>query len=611
MQAQQKVAPKKSNKLKLIGDTSKVYYSYINNPTTYFLVDSSLYEFEDIDPTWNNGKWFSSLGGLLAAPAFDLIYQPELFAGFRVGLNQFKRYRLNRNDIKYYRIRDNRPYTDLYYSQINQKNNIIRAEFAHKFNDNIYFSLQYNLTNQTGFYKHERIRNQNVGFTFRCFSNNKKYHGYLNFLTNAVKHENNGGVIVDELIGFGDDFLPTVQVQSESANTRYNFTEVSYSHFLYNNALDSLGGLKDASNEWSHRISYQFNRYKYYDNSPPSDSGLYGLATVNPRGIRLFIRHQLLENEISFRQAIGGALNSAPLWVKAYIRHGWNLVYQEPITFDIHNISAGIIVQNNPQYKFKYRAQGQLTWTESSLDFFVKGKIGYDAGKFGHLEGSALFQRYQPSLIDRQLYVSWDNIWENNLNFQQVQEFNFGGSYSIKRWGFKAEAINHTITNFVYYDSLGVKQSPEVVNILQIRLSEDLKIWKFHLDNQVIWQPVLTGGTYFKFPQFIFKHNLYIQTHLFKKAMLAKIGLLFYYQTPYYANGYAPLTGSFYIQDRLNTSIDPRLDFYVNFRIWQFRFFIRAENLLYFAYERNYFTAYRYPVTNFVVRFGISWRLFD
>lgn len=614
----QKIAARRNNKVKIIGDTTKVYYSYLANPTELIMVDSSLYEFEDIDPTWRNEKWYVSLGGLLATPTFDIVYQPKLKGGFRVGLNQFRHYQLKRDDVRYYKIRDNRPYTDLYYSQINQDNNLIKAEFAHKFSDNFYLALQYDLSNQAGFYQHQRIRNQNVGATLRYFSNDSKYHGYFNFFTNAIKHENNGGLTVNTLTRVGDDFLATQAVKSGTAETRYNLTEVSYTQFLYNNKVDSLGAKTTANNEWSHRITYQFNQYKFFDKLPPTDSSLYGIANVNPRGIRQFIRHQLLENELSFRQAIGGSLTSAPIWIKAYIRHGWNAVYQEPIAFDIHNISAGLIAQNNPQFNFKYRVEGQLTWAERQLDFFVQGRVGYDMGKIGYLEGRVLFQRYQPNLVDRQLYVSWDQVWDNNLFFNQIQELNFGGSYTYKidkkNIGvlFKGEVLNHTLTNWVYYDSaFSVKQNLESINILQLKLQGDFRIWKIHLENKVIWQPVLVGGAYFRLPQLLLKHNLYIQSYIFKRAMLAKLGVLFNYHTPYKVNGYAPLTGTFHIQNEFINTIYPRIDAYVSFRIWQFRFFIRGENLLHFAYEENYATAYRHPITNFVVRVGISWRLFD
>lgn len=312
LQAQQKVASRENKKVKITGDTTQVYYTHLSNPTEPLLVDSSLYEFEEVDATWDGGKWYLSLTGLLASPSFDLVYQPKLKGGFRVGLNQFDRYQLKRDDIKYYQIKENRPYTDLYYSQINQQNNFIKAEFAHKFNDNIYLALQYSLSNQTGYFNHQRLRNQNVGVTLRYLSNNSKYHGYFNFFTNAIKHENNGGVLQDTIVGLGTDFLATMNVNSSTAATQYNLTEVSYTQFLYNNKIDSLGAKTKASNEWSHRITYQFNRYKFFDNLPPTNGAIYGLANVNPRGVRQFIRHQLLENELSFRQAIGGSLTSAP-----------------------------------------------------------------------------------------------------------------------------------------------------------------------------------------------------------------------------------------------------------------------------------------------------------
>jgi len=609
--AQNRVAKKRNTKRKIIGDTTKVYYNYITNPTERIRVDTSLYGFEDVDPTWNGSEWFESLGWLLGSPAYDLVFQPRLLGGFRIGLDQFSRYQLRREDVKYYQVTNNRPFTELYYSQINQKNNFVKADFGYAFNENVYIGLQYSLINQTGFYQHQRVRNQNIGFTLRGITNNKRYHAYFHFLTNAIKHEDNGGVTQDDIAGQTVDFLGTIGVASQTAEANYNLVEISYSHFLYNNAVDSTSRTTKATNEWNHRITYQFNRYKFFDTSPNAD--MYGDAYVNPRGIRLFIRHQKLENEIAFRQAIGGSLQSAPIWLKGYVRHTWNPVFQEPVRLSVHNFSAGLITQNNPQFKLKYRVEGQLTWAERQVDFFVKGRLGYDMGKFGLIEGNVLFERYQPSLLDRQLYVSWDQVWDNNLLFPQIQVLNFGGSYSVNPWKLRlrAEVLNHTLTNWVYYDSLGVKQNTGSINILQVKGQAAINIWKFNLDNEVIWQPTLVGKEFFRVPELLLKHNLYFESHLFKKSMLAKIGVLFYYNTPYYADAYTSLTGAFYLQNRLSVVMEPRLDAYVSFRIWQFRFFIRGENLLYFANERNYHTAYRRPIHNFVVRLGVSWRLFD
>lgn len=620
IQAQARIAEKRPNRIKIIGDTSSVYYSTLTNPTQFDRLNDGLQEFENIDVTWGNPIHYISLGNLLAAPSFDLVYQtPNWNGGFRVGLDQFERYRLKRRDIRYYRITNNRPFSDLYYSQINQKNNFIRAEFGHKLTQQLYLGLQYSLANQTGFYSHQRVRNQNIGVTMRAFSKNKRYHGYFNFITNAAKHENNGGVLTDSIVGVLDDALVTLPTNSNSAQTQHNRTDVYYTQLLYDKAVDSLTGMAQASREWRHDITYQFHRYKFFDTNPPTDSSLHGIATVNPRGIRSLIEHQKLENTVSVRQALGGSLTSAPLWVKIYLRHQWHNVLQEPIRFNENNFTIGTWVQNNPQFRLKYRLNGQVTWAAQRLDFYVRGRLGYDLKALGYLEAETNFQRYQASLMDRQLYASWDLVWDNTVDFRQLQVFNFGGSYTYRLETrpvgifVKGTLLNHTLTNWIYYEAEERQplQAPTSINLLQLQARANLRLWTFHLDNEVVWQPVLVGQEYFRVPELILQHNLYWQDWLFKRAMLAKIGVRFYYHTDYFPNGYNPLTGSFFVQNETLLSLYPRFDAYVSFRIWQFRFFIRGENLGYFVYERNYETAYEHPITNFVVRIGIAWRLFD
>lgn len=615
---QPKVATKERQGRKIIGDTTSVYYTTLENPTELQKIYGGLNNFEEVDPTWDSTTWYSSLGELLAAPSFDLVYQaPTWGGGFRVGLNQFDPFILTQKAIKYYQVENYRPFTELYYSQLNQRNNYLKADFGYRFNPNVYLGIQYSLVNQAGYYSHQRTRNQNIGYTMRFLTNNSRYHSYFSFFNTAIKQEDNWGVRDSIIENIETDFLSQVAINSSSGNTRHNRTSIHYTQFFYNKGVDSIGAGADANNAWGHSISYEFNRYKYYDGSPPTDSSLYGLASVNPRGIRLFIRHQQLKNEVSFRQAVGGTLSSAPLWFKIYGRHSWNLVYQEPIQFNVHNFSAGVLVQNNPQYKFKYRIQGQMTWAERQLDFFVRGRVGYDLGKLGYLEGEAKFQRYQPSLLARQLYVSWENVWENNLSFRQVQTINFGGSYSnqlkTKFLGanVRGTVLNHTLTNWIYYTKEQVQQAPTTINLLQVKAEGDLRVWRFHLDNEVMWQPVLVGKEYFRLPELLLRHNLYWQDWIFKRAMLAKVGVRFSYNSIYNANAYSALVGNFYIQDEAPVEMYPRFDVYASFRIWQFRFFARAENVSYFIYGRNYFTAYQQPVPNFVMRIGISWRLFD
>lgn len=600
---------KEEERNKPLGDTTKVYYYYIDRPSVQYHIDTTLRNFEQINANWRDQKDYWDLGNL-GSPHFSPIYSPTVKSGFRIGMDQYKMNRLNREDIRYFNIQSNRPFTDLYYSQVGQQNSYIRAEFAHQLvPDLVYFSLHYNLINYQGFFTHQKVRNQNFGLTVKANSKNKRYQGYFSFLTNALKNEINGGVLVDtSVFGRPKDFLTSVSVQSQSAQVENRHSDISYVHYLYNAPTDSATQKTLATNAWQHRISYQLNRYKYFDKQASED--FYGQYYINARGIRHYIKHEIFENELSFRQAIGGSLSTAPVTLKAYLQHSWHFLNQQPEKRQIHNIFAGLLAEGRPEQALRYQVQGQIGWARQTFDYFVKGKVGYDLGKFGYLEGQALFQRYQPSLIEQRVLISWDEIWDND--FKQVQELSFGGSYSLKQWGFRIEALNHTINNLIYFDSSGVYQSQNrTINMLQVKLQQDIKVWRFHLDNEVVWQPVLSGANFLRYPELSLKHNLYFESMVFKKVVRLKVGGKVRYTTNYKGYGYTPVLGQFYLQNERILTFYPVIDAYIAVKIWQFKVFVTAENIMQAVTGENFYATVHNPYPNFLVRFGVGWRLFD
>ncbi|MCP4438076.1 MAG: putative porin [Aureispira sp.] len=601
---------KEDERNKPLGDTTQVHYYYIDRPTVQYRIDTTLRNFEKINASWRDQSDYWDLGNL-GSPHFSPIYKTSIKAGFRVGMDQYKMNRLRREDIRYFNIESNRPFTDLYYSQVGQQNSYIRAEFAHQLiPDLVYFSLHYNLINYEGFFAHQKVRNQNFGLTVRANTKNRRYQGYFTFLTNALKNEINGGVEVDtNVYGRAKDFLVNVPVRTTSAQAQNRHTDLSYVHFLYNASVDSATGKTLATNAFEHRITYQLNRYKYYDKGP--SESFYGTYYTNPRGIRHYIKQEIFENELSFRQAIGGNLSNAPVTLKAYLQHSWHFLNQQPEKTQIHNLFAGLIAEGRPEQAFRYKVKGQIGWAKQTWDYYVNGQVGYDFGKFGYVEGKALFQRYQPSLVERRILISWDEVWDNN-DFKQVQELSFGGSYSLKRWGFRIEALNHTLNNLIYFDSVGVYQSQnQTINMLQLKLQQDIKVWRFHLDNEVVWQPVLSGANFFRFPELMLKHNLYFESMVFKKVVRLKVGASVRYNTNYKGYGYTPVIGQFYLQNERMLTFYPMIDVYLAAKIWQFKVFVTAENIMQVITGENAFPTVHNPYPNFLVRFGVGWRLFD
>jgi hypothetical protein len=604
--------PEDLERYRPLGDTNQVFYYYLNNPDALCSIDTSLRDLEYVNPTWDDRWWGSHDLGNMGNPLVPVLFGVQPRGGFWIGLEQFSGYRLQREQIKYYQVTRNLPFTDLYYSQLNQKNALVRATFAHKITPQFYYSLNYNIVNHVGYFKHQKSRNQNIAFSGAYRSKFGKYRFYLDILHNAVKLEDNGGVADDDGVsGTSTLFLQNLETQSLTAQTEYKHTEISYQHYLYNLRGDSAKWESPATMEFGHRIAFQFNKYKYFDKSPAAD--FYGDFLVNERGIRYLIRHQFLENELSYRQALGGSLQRAPLWLRVSVLHRWNWGHQEEHRISRQQLGATLTVRSNPRLALHYIANGQLLWVQGrGIDFWAQGKLGYNFKRFGDIQAHALFQRYSPSQVAEQWYLSNDTIWQRD--FFQIQTLSIGGRYdwqAFKWMDLSLQFNNHTLTNWVYADSMGLSQQTlSSINLMQASLRLRLSLWKFGIEAEGTWQRALVGGQYLRLPEWYLVGKLYFESKLFKSLRL-RVGANVRWWSNYDGYGYLPYTGQFYLQQQRPLTFYPVVDFYVTFRVWRFRFFVNAENLTQLITQQNYFNALHYPSPNFLVRLGVSWRIFD
>jgi hypothetical protein len=152
---------------------------------------------------------------------------------------------------------------------------------------------------------------------------------------------------------------------------------------------------------------------------------------------------------------------------------------------------------------------------------------------------------------------------------------------------------------------------PGTANIIQLRLKQDIHLWKFHLENDVVWQRILSGKAVYRLPELIFRHGLYFESKVFKTVKL-RTGINFRYMSSYSANAYFPILANFNLQNEQLISFQPVADIFVSVKIWQLRFFVNAENLTYYLNGwQNYYTTPNYATANWFVRLGASWQLFD
>ena len=604
------------DKLKPLGDTTSVYYYYPLESSRLFKIDSSLnnFEYPEVGWTFDEKSKYLDLGHLGTA-VFDIVNTPTIKSGFRTGLQAFDPYRLKIEDISLYKVGRDKPYTELFYSQINVQNVQLKAKFAHQATPYFYYGLHYGLLNYNGFFQGHRSRHQDISANFLYDNNNFRAH--LVVINNANNQSENGGILDSTVQNSSTLFLTSLPVRlniqsngSPKNENRHQTINLTISRTF--NSTDTGGLEKSGKRVFSYHLDFENNNFKFFDKSPSIDSSFYGFFQTNNRGIRHFINHKVLRNEIHYKEALLGYLNNSPIILDVYLKHRLNFVNQEPQVSTINNFSLGAVIANDSKMSLNYKLEANITSGLYGLDYFVNLNLEKKVRNIISFGTHLLYQKYEPDLISRKLFVSSTLVWDNNSNFNQVEEFFTAAFISWDKFHGKIEISNHHTKDLVYFDeNITSRQYQGQLNIFRVKLKQDFHFWKFHLLNELVWQKVNQGADVIRLPDWILSHKLYFESKVFKTTLL-RTGMNLRYYSSFFTNSYFPILSSFHVQNSQNLNFYPIVDFFISAKIWQLKFFVNAENLSYFVVgNKNYFNSPFYPSANFFVRFGLSWQLFN
>ena len=176
------------------------------------------------------------------------------------------------------------------------------------------------------------------------------------------------------------------------------------------------------------------------------------------------------------------------------------------------------------------------------------------------------------------------------------------------------------LENFTKQSIISPSQSPNKINYLKARFFQKLKFWKLGLVNTIQFQEV--KSTFLKdvnrhvssplnVPKWITRTSLVLDTYVFKKALYIQTGGTFQYFSEFYADQYNPVLGEFASQNRIMIGNYPRLDFFLNAKIQQTRFFIKYEHFNSNRTGYNFFAAPFVPYRDRSIRFGLVWNMFQ
>jgi len=594
----------------IVADTSDVYWLYTDNPYQEFALGDTLLGsyFTQYDPIRKGDVPRGHLGNL-GTPAVPLFYQAPFRQGFHLGLDAFDYLRKPLDSLLFYRT--GQAYTLAAFSQgINQEHTALEVDFGREFGPGLGLSLYYNRLNNQGSFIHQRAELSTFAFGIWLKPPKKGYQAFLRYGTNANELEYNGGV-AEDLDGLESPVA--VSVRTESAQSRYATREAGLVQHIRIFVTGTETRKRAGQLDLVHDLRYQENTYKYFDDSPESDSSFYGIFQTDQRGIRNFIHHQSVRNALklhfftSLPPDSTGIRQQRLRW-EAGIVHTWHWWEQEPASDNLHDLFATFRLKWPIGKKGLLEGNAHLGLLGNAGDYRLDGRWYLPVGNWGGLEAFAVNQRYAPGLLENRLYVTRQLFWKND--FQSTIHTTVGGALSAFKGNVKVRGSYHLVNYLTWFDTLGIaRQTGLPVNVLQLDAWLRLRLGPLYFENRIGLQQ--GAGDFLRLPGLYGAHSLYLQGKIFKKVMLTRLGVDLRLTGDYTPYAFHPLTGQFYLQNTPAETWQPLLDAVLAVKVRTFRFHFRLENILPALTQQYYFLVNDHPIPYMTWRAGISWQFVD
>lgn len=594
----------------------KIQYVYANDFDQAISLDSALSGFEMYDPATRN---FGTVElGNMGYASYSELFTPQGYADFDLGFHQFDPFLFSADKVKYYYAAH--PMTQLQYnlgSKGEQRLLLTNTENITR-NWNIGFDLS--ILRSAGFYSHQRTDYTNLDF-FTWYKGKKQhYNVFATFVLNDMQVRENGGVKNDSVFTDPKIFIKTLApinldtaenfLRSYTCLVQQSWDFGSYTDVKINDSttfkkLIPVLRIQDA-------MSYTASLYRYSD--LPSDDSFYYEPPVNNVITQDSLRFKHFSNTLGFsilnneKQFIP-ALFSNNTFV-AMVHTDWYSVKQPFIdsSFLTLGLQASYFTKTiHPNSVFYDFAGGYDVINFETSIYNLSAGIGFalrDSTSTINVTGSNYST--PPSFLATHFSSNYNN-WLNNFKVQNIQALSI--ILNIPTWKTNFTVSVYNIKNYIYWgnDALPNQLAPSV-NAVVIYVQKNFKFFrKFHFNNQLLYQQVLSQAAYVNLPSFVSRNSFYYGNDLFKHALHTQIGIDVNYNTAFYVPAYMPESGQFYLQNLTQYPTYPVADFFVSIRIKTLRAFFKVANADQNVFEPGYFSALHYPMPDLNFQAGVNW----
>lgn len=582
--------------------------------------------------------------GNLGAPRYSRIYLFQDKLKYPFFIAPFSQFYVPPNEFNF--TNSNIPYSNLTYFRAGNKINgeeRFKSYFSVNANKNLAFGFNIDYLYGRGYYNSQSTAFFNAGL-FGSYIG-ERYQAHLLFNNFTLKMAENGGIADDryitdpeneEVSGGKTDIdtqsIPTIMDQTWNRN-RYLYALLTQRY--------SLGFTREKT-----EITEENDTITTEEFVPVTS---FGHTFKAERGKHLFIANNEPEGfyENTYFNPGQNSSNDTTVYVKfnntfsVSLLEGFNKYAKAGLSAYLsHRISKYSLMNQNRKttdtfYENEAYVGGELSKQQGDfLHYRVKGDagvLGIGLGGF-HLDGDldlnfkiskkdtitflakAKFSNSLPDFYYRN-YRSNHFFWHDNEEiFEKEFRSTIEGSLEAKRWKSNIRFAAENIKNYTYFNSKALpEQHSGNIQVLTAIWNQNFKLGIFHLDNEVTWQKS-SNENVLPLPTLSLYHNLYIQTKVAKQVLSVQIGADVRYFSKYYGLTYTPGIQQFNLQstdDRVEVGGYPIVNLYANLHLKRTRIFAMIYHVNEGMGNRNAFYVPHYPINPRLLKFGISWNLYD
>lgn len=613
-----------------LADSITIFFRYFDS-TRPRKIDSTLNDYSLRSPLPYTHYNLGNMG----TAAQSYLFQPRMLPGFDPGFHAFDIYNYSLENTRLFQ--STRPYTEFNYSLASSAEQMISFLHTQNKKSNFNFSVEYRFSNAPGNLKNQNASMNNFRFTSRYQTNNKRYEGLLIAIVNKNAASENGGLQNEERLDslFNNAFelstrlgIPGVASRNPF-NTRvntgnlYRETVLFYRHHYDIGQKDSI--VTDSSVirlfyprlRLEHDLQFSNRNYQFYD---------YNIDSINSERYIKYFNFANPNDTVQYSDKWSRISNSFSLISypdkknqSQFLKLGVTLENIKGILQD--TASSGGLYNIYASGEYRNRTRNQVWDIEARGSLYLNGLNAGDYDAFISLKRMLSkkigFLSVGFNNVNRSPAMLFDPISSfpviNRTNYTKQNITRLFGKYENPKQRLTLSGNYYLVSNYLYFDSFfTARQEATVFNVLQFTLAKQFRLsryWNWY--TEVHLQP-LSGQAPVNLP-LLFTRNRVAFEGTFYKNLQMSTGIEMVYHTPYQRDNYSPFLGQFFVQNSMQFSNRPDINYFMHFRIRSFQGFFRFENLNTLKIKNGVeFTrlsrlADHYRQLGLWMRFGIWW----